>query len=263
MKRNMRFKNWYPDNLWEIKSYIPAVRSKKDVLAMIVPHAGWIYSGKTAGIVYASANVCDTYIIFCPSHTGLGAEVAVYPSGAWETPLGDMEVDSGLAKQIIKNSKFAEADFTAHIMEHSIEVQLPFIKALNPNAKIVPICLMTHDYDRCSDIAGAVYAAVNELHGVKTAVVASTDMSHYSNASIAKICDDMAIYQILSLDPKGLLDTVEEKNISMCGVVPTAASVMYSKLKGAKKSELLRYSNSGEVTGDFTEVVGYAGMIVY
>ncbi len=262
MNREMRFNNWYPNNEKEIKNYIANVKNKKDAVAAVVPHAGWLYSGKTAGIVYSNAEVCDTYIILCPSHTGLGSEISVYPSGSWETPIGSLKVDAETAKLIIQKSKYAEADFTAHLAEHSIEVQLPFIKAINPEAKIVPICLMTQEYEKCADLAKAIFEALTESKK-KCIVIASSDMSHYTNASVAKICDDMAIFQILALDGKSLLETVEEKNISMCGVAPVATAVMYAKKAGAKKAELLRYSNSGEITGDFSEVVGYTGIIIY
>ncbi|MCL2144325.1 MAG: AmmeMemoRadiSam system protein B [Endomicrobia bacterium] len=262
MKRTMRFKNWYPDNIEEIENYIPDVKEKKAVIGIVSPHAGWIYSGRTAGTAYASSGMFDTYVILCPSHTGLGPEISIYPSGSWETPIGDLEIDYEFAKLIALNSKFAEFDDTAHIMEHSIEVQLPFIKKINPSAKIVPICIASYECAKCMDLAQAVYKASNE-HNKKVCVIASTDMSHYSNASIAKICDDMAIKEIMQLDGKGLLEVVEEKNISMCGAPPVAAMLFYSKLAGAKTAELVRYSNSGEVSGDFSEVVGYAGMIVY
>ena len=262
MVRGMRFNNWYPDNENDIRKFLPEVKEKKDALAMIAPHAGWMYSGKTAGIVYASANISDTYIILCPNHTGLGCEISVYPSDLWETPLGNLEVDSELAGLIISKSKYAQDDVTAHIMEHSIEVQLPFIKALNPSAKIVPVCMMTHDYEKCDDLAKAIFDSVKELNR-KVNIVASTDMSHYSNVSIAKICDDMAIEQILKADAKNLFRTVEEKNISMCGVSAATTALIYSKLSGVSGAELLRYSNSGEITGDFSEVVGYAGIIVH
>jgi len=147
-------------------------------------------------------------------------------------------------------------------MEHSIEVELPFIKAVNPNAKIVPICVSTQDYSKCEDIAKAAFEAASEL-GRKAVAAASSDMSHYSDATIAKICDDMAISRILSIDAQSFLRTVEEKNISMCGAEACAAMLIYSKLKGAKNAKLLRYSNSGEISGDFSEVVGYAGIIIY
>lgn len=262
MKRAMRFKNWYPNTADEIKKYIPDVREKKNAIGMVCPHAGWIYSGKTAGIVYGNAKVCDTYVILCPSHTGLGSEIAVYPSGEWETLLGDLAIDYDLAKLIVQNSKFAEFDDTAHIMEHSIEVQLPFIKEINPDAEIVPICMMTHEIEKCIDLAQAIFTA-SHGYNKKICVIASTDMSHYSNASISKICDDLAIKEMIQLDGRGLLEVVEEKNISMCGASPVASMLLYSKLAGAEKAELLRYSNSGEITGDFSEVVGYAGMIIY
>ena len=262
MKRTMRFSNWYPKSGEEIGSFIPNIKDKKDVIGIVSPHAGWTYSGKTAGVAYASAQIFDTYIILCPSHTGIGSEISVYSDGLWETPIGDLETDYELAKLIVKNSKFAEFDDTAHVLEHSIEVQLPFIKKINPSAKIVSVCLMTYEYDKCLELARAIHKSLRG-YDKKACVVASTDMSHYSNASIAKVCDDLAIKEIINLDGKGLLEVVEEKNISMCGAAAVASLLEYSKLCGAKKAELLRYSNSGEITGDFCEVVGYAGIIIH
>ncbi len=262
MKRTMRFKNWYPHTAAEIRKFIPGVGDKRDTIGIISPHAGWMYSGKTAGITYASSNVCDSYILLCPSHTGLGTEISVYPPGSWETPLGDLEIDGELSRLITQYSESAEFDETAHIMEHSIEVQLPFIKTVNPEAKIAAVCMMTYDFGKCAELARAIYKACLEC-GKKICVVASTDMSHYSNASITKVCDDAAIKEIMRLDGKALLEVVEERNISMCGASPAASMLLYAKLAGAGRAELLRYSNSGEITGDFSQVVGYAGIIVY
>ena len=261
MKREMRFKNWYPQSKEDIKGYLPDVKNRKDALAAVVPHAGWMYSGMTAATVYANVKECDAYIILCPNHTGLGAEIAVYSSGSWETPLGEVEVDEVLAGLLLSNSKNAQADKTAHLMEHSVEVQLPFIKALNPKARILPVCIMTQEYKKCSDLAESIFKAVKNF-GKKVLVIASSDMSHYVPARGAKIYDDMAIKQILNLDGKALLSTVAKENISMCGAAPAAIAVIYASLAGAKKAELVKYSNSGEVTGDFNEVVGYAGIII-
>ncbi|MDR1941903.1 MAG: AmmeMemoRadiSam system protein B [Endomicrobium sp.] len=262
MNREMRFKNWYPGSLKEVAAYIPQTKIKKDAAGLIVPHAGWTYSGKTAAAAYASAQMCDTCVILCPSHTGIGPEISVYPCGVWDTPFGGVCVDEEISKAVVNGSKYAEADFTAHIMEHSVEVELPFIKVLMPSAKIVPISVMTQEYGKCLDLAKAIYKSAQAC-GKKVIAVASSDMSHYADATIAKICDDIAIYHILSLDAKGLLEAVEERNISMCGAAACAVMLEYSKLKGARRAELLRYSNSGEISGDFSEVVGYAGMIVY
>lgn len=262
MLRSMRFKNWYPDNLKEIKSYLPDVTDKKDALSLVVPHAGWVYSGKTAGITYATSEIADIYIIICPNHTGLGSEVSIDNSDEWETPTGNLKVNLRLAEKIKENSNFADFDATAHVMEHSIEVQLPFIKAINPKAQIVPVCMGSWHYDKCKDLAQAIFKAAENTKK-KIVVIASTDMTHYTDSSIAKICDNMAIESILDLNPKGLFDTVKNKDISMCGVSPTTTAIIYSNLKEAKKAELLKYSNSGDITGDFSEVVGYAGIIIY
>ncbi|MBN1621387.1 MAG: AmmeMemoRadiSam system protein B [Endomicrobiales bacterium] len=254
---------WYPIDISEIDKYFNHKTKRQKAIAGICPHAGWVYSGKVAGEVYSSMEPASLYILIGPNHYGLGASVSVYDDGKWETPLGSLEVDKNIAGAIIKKSDYAKSDKIAHLREHSLEVQLPFIKILNKDAKIVPIALADYRVDVCKNLGQTISQVIKEykLTG-SVSLIASTDMSHYLKASEAKGFDDMAIEKVLKLDPEGLLKVVKENDISMCGVGPTAAVIWASKDLGAKQAKLIRYSNSGEVTGDYEQVVGYAGFII-
>lgn len=253
--------SWYPAEKKDIEEYLDLKAPKTGALACVSPHAGWMYSGKVAGAVFSRLENYDTYIIIGPNHTGLGPQASVYPSGGWQMPLGEVGIDTDLAASILKMSEFLEPDVLAHSREHSIEVQLPFIQYYNPDALIVPILLMTDRFEVCSDLGNAVYQSV-KASGRKVLVVASSDMTHYENQRYASKQDHLAIGKILDLDAKGLMDIVLDRGISMCGVAPTASAIIAAKKAGAEKSELVKYATSGDVTGDFDAVVGYAGMIL-
>lgn len=253
---------WYPAEKKDISKYLAPVKEEDETIAAVCPHAGWIYSGKTAGKVFARIKPPALYILIGPNHRGAGAPVSVYPEGSWQTPLGPLEVDEKTAASIIAGSGYAEADFMAHMPEHSIEVQTPFIKLTSPSAKIVPICMHDYGADTCRDLGIAVSKAVPSGIG-STVVLASSDMSHYVTASAAKNADILAIEKILALDPDGLLKVVARNAISMCGAGPVAAALWAAIEMGATRAELVDYTNSGEVTGDETEVVGYAGLVIY
>ena len=254
---------WYPSKKSELMKYLDPAAKKTRAIAAVCPHAGWIYSGKTAGQVFSMAEPADIYVVIGPNHRGEGSPVSVYPEGTWETPLGELEIDAETASSIIDNSEVAAADPSAHLQEHSLEVQMPFIKLSNPSGKIVPICMYDYGANTCMDLGRAVSNAVKKKSGNKKfLIVASTDMSHYVSASYAKEIDAMAIEKILNLDPAGLLRTVVEKRMSMCGSGPVAAALWAAKELGASGAKLVNYSNSGEATGDYNEVVGYAGLII-
>lgn len=254
---------WYPDNAKGINTFINASAKKEKIIAGICPHAGWLYSGKIAGEVFSKIEPAEVYVLIGPNHTGRGKPVSVFDKGIWETPIGELEIQEDLAKAIIDTSKFAESDYTAHSGEHSLEVQMPFIKTINPGAKIVPIALSDYSVNTCRNLGESIAGAILELKiESKTVLIASTDMSHYVSAKTAKDLDSLAIEKILALEPEELLKTVKENNISMCGSGPTAAVIWAAKKLGAKKASLIKYSNSGYVTGDNKQVVGYAGIII-
>ncbi len=257
-----RFYEAKPERLLqEIETYILHGHPKEQAISAISPHAGYIYSGHVAGAVYSSIEIPPIVVILGPNHTGLGHPASIMVDGTWQMPLGPVEISSDLAYQILQNSSVLSEDVQAHLYEHSIEVQIPFLQYFNPTVRIVPICLSRLSLPEIEDIGQAIAQAV-KYYPKQVLIVASTDMSHYVPLDLAKKKDALAIERILELDYIGLLEVVSRENISMCGVIPTAVTLVASKLLGASKGYLVRYATSGEISGDFYQVVGYAGLII-
>ena len=235
--------------------------STEKVLGAVCPHAGYMYSGRTAALTLSKIAPVDTFIIFGPNHTGLGTEASIMTEGEWQTPLGNVEIDSKIASEMLSSCKFLEQDSLAHQSEHSIEVQLPFLQYFFKDFKIVPVCLATADIKVLEAIGKSAAAAVKRT-GVSACIIASSDMTHYESAESAKRKDELAIKKLLALDGVGLAKTVRDNDISMCGWAPAVAMLAAVKELGATKAELVEYTNSGEESGDFEQVVGYAGIII-
>jgi AmmeMemoRadiSam system protein B len=245
----------------EIRSYIEYPTEKTKAVGMVTPHAGLMYSGKVAGVLYSNIELPQTFILIGPNHTGFGKPVSIMSSGEWEIPSGILKIDNVVATGILERSDIIEEDSAAHLMEHSLEVQLPFIRYFSPDAGIVPITMMTGSLDICRLVGNAIADAVKDA-GKDVIVVASSDMSHYESDSTARKKDRMAIDKILSLDPEGLYKTVTMDNISMCGFIPATTMLYASEKLGAKEAVLLKYMTSGEINRDLSRVVGYAGILV-
>lgn len=233
-------------------------------IALIAPHAGYIYSGGIAAHAYkriASAfQTPPTFVILCPNHTGNGIPLALSALD-WGTPLGTVKLDRDLANAIKKNSHLVDFNEEAHAFEHSAEVQLPFLQALYKDFKFVPLCMMTTDPEEIEEVGRAVFKASEELKR-NTVVIASSDFTHYEAAESAKKKDSLALEDIKKLDYKGFLKTVDESHISICGFAPIATAMVYSKLANASFVELLKYGNSGETTGESGSVVAYASLAI-
>ncbi len=245
----------------EVSLYLKEL-PRETVIGAVSPHAGLMYSGHVAGLVYSKIEFPDSFIIIGPNHTGLGSSVSIMTEGIWNTPLSDMEIDSFLAERIYRKAKtLIEKDSRAHLFEHSIEVQLPFIAYLKKDIKFVPISMMQASLDECKALGEAIAQAVEETDYTVT-IVASSDMSHYLTAQEARRLDFLAIERILELDPEGLYNTVLNKRISMCGFLPVTTMLFASLKLGAQRAELIKYANSGDINGDYSQVVGYAGIIV-
>jgi AmmeMemoRadiSam system protein B len=244
-----------------LSELIPSPSSKCRALGIISPHAGYVYSGAIAGKTFAQVEIPNRVVILGPNHHGIGPAAAVYPSGAWMTPLGKVVIDSRLAQNILRICPGMTADEGAHRFEHSLEVQVPFIQTLASEAAIVPICL---GHVPLPDLLAMGEALGNVLseQGRGVLMVASSDMTHYEPGPVAREKDQRALDRILALDPSGLFRTVREENISMCGVIPVVVMLAAAKQLGATRATLVHYGNSGDVTGDQSQVVGYAGVIV-
>ncbi len=246
----------------ELSMLIPTTAHAHRVRCAISPHAGYVYSGHVAGAVFSRVKVPERVIILGPNHTGYGSYAEIMTSGIWQMPMGDVPIDEELANLILQNSNVLTSGYEAHLYEHSLEVQVPFLQYLQPNLKIVPICLGPIGISECLEIGGAIAKVIASLNEY-ILIVASTDMSHYVPADVAKKLDFLAIAKILDLDPQGLYETVKQYGITMCGYIPTTIAVEASKELGSTRAELIKYANSGEVNGDYSRVVGYAGIICY
>ena len=239
----------------------PAARKK--AVALVSPHAGYVYSGAVAAAVFSSTLIPGTVIILGPGHREIGSLFAIQGRGSWQTPLGESPIDEKLASGILRRCALVSEDDQAHLGEHSLEVQLPFIQYFREDAAIVPICV-SHEagYGQLEALGRSLAEAVRD-HGRETLIVASTDMSHYVSQKTAERKDMLAIRKVLDLDPAGLYDTVTSERISMCGFQPTAAALVAALGLGAVGAELVLYRTSGDVSGDTTQVVGYAGIRIF
>lgn len=235
---------------------------KETALGLVCPHAGYIYSGKIAACCFSNVKLTKTVIILGPNHTGVGATFSIMSQAAtWQMPLGNVQVDHSLAKQILQQSRYLQEDLKAHIYEHSIEVQLPFLQYFLPAIKVVPIVVSDADFDVYDEIGQAIAKVLTKVKAA-CLIVASSDLTHYEPQQKAQKKDDLAIQSILKLDGKGLLKCIEEFNITMCGYGPVVCMLSATKALGAKTARLIKYQTSGEASGDYSSVVGYAGIMV-
>jgi MEMO1 family protein len=256
---------FYPDDPNKlrktIESYIHNAATVTEAKGIVVPHAGYIYSGQTAGAVFSSITLPKRIIILCPNHTGRGAALALAPSGDWLMPLGAAFIDSEMNETLLREYSGLQEDASAHRQEHAIEVQLPFIQVLQPDFHFSAICVRTIEYTILEALGHAMARTIQSLHE-PVLLIASSDMTHYVTAEEASKQDHFAIDHMLKLDPAGLHQTVLEKRITMCGFAPTVAVLVACKDLGAESGELIRYTNSGEASGDYRRVVAYAGIVV-
>jgi len=246
-----------------LKILVPETQpeERKQALAVVSPHAGYIYSGGVAGETFGQVQVPENAVILGPNHTGQGAPVALMDQGAWDMPMGQVPVNKELAVQIAKNSPQVEIDDVAHRFEHSLEVQVPFLQYMQKDLTIAPIVVSHVSYQTCMAVGKGLAAAIKDF-GKPVLIVASTDMTHYESRQSASAKDSLALERIRALDPEGLYNTVVGKKISMCGIMPTTVTLIAALALGAKKAELIRYTDSGETSGDTDHVVGYAGFVI-
>ncbi|GAH30641.1 unnamed protein product, partial [marine sediment metagenome] len=206
-----------PDQLKEtIEGMVDEKAEKEEVIGLISPHAGYIYSGPVAGAVISRIKFKDTFIIMGPNHTGMGRPLSIMTEGVWKTPLGEIEIDSELAKQILATSRLLKEDSIAHQFEHSIEVQLPFLQYFKRDIKLVPIILSYSTGATYKEIGRGLAKAIKDLDR-EVVIIASSDMTHYEPQESAQRKDTQAIEAILDLDEDELLKRVDKLNISMCG----------------------------------------------
>ena len=233
------------------------------VIGVMSPHAGYIYSGHVAAHGYlrlAEAGKPDVVFVLGPNHYGFGAPIAMDENEYWATPLGKVEVDLELEEEMASRERILAFDSAAHKYEHSIEVQIPFLQYIfGDSFKIVPISMMLQTPE-ASERVGKLIASLIRERGLKAYVVASSDMSHYVDARIAREKDMKALEMVQRLDVEGLYRVVIEEDVSMCGVGPVMTAMVVARELGYSSPRLLKYANSGDVTGDYRQVVAYASV---
>lgn len=256
---------FYPGNAAQLRAMIQGFldpqAAPQPALLAISPHAGYIYSGGTAGKVLSQARIPRRVVVVGPNHRGAGHGAAVMSQGQWQTPLGVVDLDADLGAQLLGRCSLLAEDAAAHMFEHSLEVQVPFLQMLQPELILLPICLSLLSFSECRQIGNSLAQAIRAVDE-PVLMVASTDMTHYESASAAQKKDSQALERILALDPQGLFDTVRGLGISMCGVLPTTVCLVAALALGATSARLVEYTHSGVVSGDHQRVVGYAGLIV-
>ncbi|MEE8582661.1 MAG: AmmeMemoRadiSam system protein B [Dehalococcoidales bacterium] len=256
---------FYPGTAEELRAAIDGLVDKEvvkeEVIGLVSPHAGYIYSGSVAGATISRIKFRDTFIVIGPNHTGRGKPFSIMTEGAWQTPLGEVAIDSELARQIRDDSSHLEEDTAAHQNEHSVEVQIPFLQYFKPDVKIVPIVLASASADVLKEIGREIAGAVSRLKR-PVVILASSDMTHYEPQAAAAEKDRQAIGAILDMDEDKLLERVAGLGISMCGYVPVVAMMAAARELGAGTAELVKYQTSGDISGDYGRVVGYAGIIL-
>ena len=245
-----------------VDSLVASTVAEQPAIALMSPHAGYVYSGGVAGRTFSGVKIPEEVIILGPNHHGRGHMAAVCASGEWETPLGQTKISVELAKRVLAECPMTAEDSVAHYSEHSLEVQLPFLQFRTPHTSIVPICISHMPLEMLLQLGDGLARAILSRSS-KPLIVASTDMTHYESGEIARKKDFLALEKVLALDPEGLYDVVQEHRISMCGVLPTVVMLQAALALGAKNAELIAYSNSGDVSGDQSDVVGYAGVRIF
>jgi AmmeMemoRadiSam system protein B len=237
------------------------VHGPRRLVGLVCPHAGYMYSGPVAANAFyelALDGKPDTIVILGPNHTGYGSALAVMDEGVWRTPLGDVEVDTLVAQEILQETRLVDVDELAHKFEHSVEVQLPFLQYLYGNKfKFVPVCFQLQDFASADEVGNALVEVLSERNAL---IIASSDMTHYEPQANANEKDLAALEAVKAMDAKKFVSIVEERNVTACGYGPIATLIIAAKGLLSKEAKVLRYKTSGDVTGDKSSVVGYVAV---
>jgi AmmeMemoRadiSam system protein B len=248
----------------------PVEAGRIAAIGCVAPHAGYIYSGVVAGAVYSRLKIPERCVILCPNHTGKGLPLSIMANTTWQTPLGEVAAESDMGARLLRRFRALEEDSAAHRTEHAIEVQLPFLQAQQAALHIVPIVIGTRDFDMLRGLGEALADVIGdreeenqgEDRKERVLIIASSDMNHYECDAVTRVKDRKAIERVLAMDARGLWEVVMNGDISMCGFGPTIVMLTAAKLLGATSATLVKYATSGDVSGDYESVVGYAGIIV-
>lgn len=259
---------FYPAAAEDLKNNLESLTGRpskpEEIKAMVMPHAGYVYSGRVAAATMASANLKSRYIILGPNHTGMGSEFSLACQEDWRTPLGRAKVDGELGQALLAGSKIFKEDKSSHTFEHSIEVILPFLQFLLADGfSFLPIIIRSTQLYKLKIAGQELAMAIRKSpEAAQIIIIASSDMTHFESQESANIKDKEAIDAVLKLDADGLYRKVRELDISMCGFAPVIIMLTAVKLLGARQGRLIKYETSAEASGDYSSVVGYAGIII-
>jgi AmmeMemoRadiSam system protein B len=263
---------FYPDDpkilAGEIQGYLKNAKVEEiegEVVGLISPHAGYVYSGQVAAYgmkAIISRGHYDTVIVIGPSHRAYFEGAAIMDRGSYRTPLGAVDIDEELARAIMDESKLVFSNIGVHGPEHSLEVQIPFLQTVLSNFKLVPMVMGSQEGDVCESLAKAIYGGIKR-RGKHVLVVGSTDLSHYHSYAEAKKLDKLVVNRLEKFDVQGMLEDFNGEMCEACGRGPIVVTMMLSRLLGASESKVLKYANSGDVSGDKSQVVGYTSAVFY
>ena len=259
---------FYPEDTSDLRHVLQELspdRSQSDtlekVLAAVSPHAGYLYSGDVAAETLGMIHIPETVVLLGPNHTGKGSPVAL-STAIWDMPMGPVPVNLGFADTLLKATDTIQQDELAHRYEHSLEVQIPFLQAVQEKLSIVPITLSHISYQTLEKLGHALALVIQKYPAGEILIVASSDMTHYEPREAARKKDHYVLKKLADMDPSILYRSVTGHNISMCGIMPVTVALIAALELGATKTELVRYTDSGTVTGDTSQVVGYAGVLI-
>lgn len=261
--------SWYPGDPGRLRSDIetylnnvPPVPDERRVMAIVSPHAGYAYSGQVAAYAYKriEGRKFDAVVVIGPSHRAFFKGASIYDRGGYETPLGIVPVDMETAQQIQSRSGMISFTPNAHRQEHSVEIQLPFLQVVLGSFSFVPIIMGVQDEQTCRELAEAIAGA---LQGREVLIVGSSDLSHFRNYEKTVRMDRVVLDHMERMDAEGLLRDLKRGSCEACGGGPIAVTMMAAGQMGAAGSSVVKYSNSGDVTGDRSSVVGYAAAVFY
>lgn len=248
----------------QIASFVSRTKEKIKVIGCMLPHAGYVYSGRVATETISSVEVKKRIVLLGPNHTGMGEPYSIMASGIWQTPLGEVKIDSGLAGSILGHGTLFREDELAHSQEHSLEVELPILQYFRSDIEIVPIAFMSDDLALLKQAGAEIASVIKESPAREDIMlIASSDMTHYEPQASAEKKDSAAIEAILELDEDKLMRTIARLDITMCGYAPVTVMLAAGKLLGATRAQLIKYETSAAASGDKSSVVGYAGIIIY
>lgn len=261
--------SWYPGNpetlKKDIQKYLDGAEitpSKDKPLVIICPHAGYMYSGPVAAYAYkaVSGHTYKTVVVISPSHKAFFPFVSVWAEGGFETPLGKIDIDTGLCSSLMNASRYIRDEKSPHVAEHALEIQLPFLKHVLGDFRLCPLIMGEQSLSMCRELSEALAKGITSPE--ETLVVASSDLSHFHHAERAHVMDRNVAKLIGEYDIEGLSEALDSGKSEACGGGPVMAAMLYAKAKGRTNAKVLKYATSADITGDRSSVVGYLSAVI-